>query len=225
MDQFDQLLEFLKAYGAPMVLLWSIFETDLIFLVIGALLHGGYVNPFTCFPAAILGALLHDVAVFWLAKNRAAWVRERKVYQKFSPAIEKVANKLGPLQLALCRPLYGTRYPTIIFWGLQNLSSPRFLASICTGMFPWATLLGGIGYALWKHISEFDDRLYEVKNWIFGGIIFANITYYVVRKFRRKTAPPAPSESSQDLQAPLQPIEQDQQKQPAQPSPVVHKAS
>ena len=92
-------------------------------------------------------------------------------------------------------------------------------------MFPWATLLGGIGYALWKHISEFDDRLYEVKNWIFGGIIVAIITYFVVRKFRRKTAPPAPSESSQDLQAPLQPIEQDQQKQPAQPSPVVHKAS
>ncbi len=225
MDHFDQLLEFLKAYGAPMVLLWSIFETDLIFLVIGALLHGGYLNPFTCFPAAILGALLHDVAVFWLAKNRAAWVRRRAVYQKFSPAIEKVANKLGPIQLALCRPLYGTRYPTIIFWGLQNLSYPRFLASICTGMFPWATLLGGIGYALWKHMREFDDRLYEVKNWIFGGVIVAIIMYFVARKFRRKTAPPAPSESSQDLQAPLPPIEQAQQKQTAQPSSAVHKAS
>ena len=225
MDQFDQLLEFLKAYGAPMVLLWSIFETDLIFLVIGALLHGGYLNPFTCFPAAILGALLHDVAVFWLAKNRAAWVRRRAVYQKFSPAIEKVANKLGPLQLALCRPLYGTRYPTIIFWGLQNLSYPRFFAAICTGMFPWATLLGVIGYALWKHISEFDDRLYQFKNWIFGGIIVAIIMYFVVKKFRGKTAPLVPSESGPDLHAPPPPIGQDQQKQPAQTSSVVHKAS
>jgi membrane protein DedA with SNARE-associated domain len=189
MDQFDKLLEFLKAYGAPMVLLWSIVETDLIFLVIGALLHQGYVNPYTCFPAAIFGALLHDIAVFWLAKNRASWVRERKVYKDLSPAIQNVADKLGPIQLALCRPLYGTRYPTIIFWGLQSLSYPRFLAAICTGLIPWATMLGVLGYATWRHISEFDDRLYEVKNWIFGGVLLALLTYLIVRWLRKRKTP------------------------------------
>lgn len=222
MDQFEQLLEFLKTYGAPMVLLWSFLETDLIFLVVGALLHAGYANPFSCFPAAILGALLHDLAVFWLAKNRATWVRERKVYKKFSPTIEKVANKLGPLQLAFCRPLYGTRYPTIIFWGLQNLSYPRFIASICTGLFPWATMLGVIGYALWKHISEFDDRLYEVKNWIFGAIIVAVVTYLVSRKFRKKTSPTEPLESDRPIETPQPPVEPNQ---PTQPNSVAQKTS
>ncbi|MEI6872453.1 MAG: VTT domain-containing protein [Verrucomicrobiota bacterium] len=188
MDLFDQLLEFLKNYGAPIVLLWSIFETDLIFLVLGALLHSGSINPYTCFAAAIFGSLLHDTAVFWLAKNRAPWVRERKVYIKFAQAIEKFANKLGPMQLAVCRPLYGTRYPTIIFWGLQHLSYPRFWAALCTGLFPWATLLSAIGYALWTHISEFDDRLKEAKNWILGGVVIVVVLYLVSKLLKKKAA-------------------------------------
>ena len=92
-------------------------------------------------------------------------------------------------------------------------------------MFPWVTLLGVIGYSLWNHLREFDDRLYQFKNWIFGGIIVAIIMYFVARRFRRNAVPPAPSESGHDLQAPLEPIQQEQQKQPAQPNSVVHKAS
>ncbi len=189
MDLFDQLLEFLKNYGAPIVLLWSIFETDLIFLVLGALLHSGSINPYTCFTAAILGTLLHDTAVFWLAKNRAPWVRERKVYIKFAQAIEKFAKKLGPMQLAVCRPFYGTRYPTIIFWGLQHLNYPRFWAAIGAGLIPWATLLSAIGYALWTHISEFDDRLKEAKNWILGGVVILVVLYLVSKLLKKKAAP------------------------------------
>ncbi|NBV85288.1 MAG: hypothetical protein EBS01_03260 [Verrucomicrobia bacterium] len=195
MDLFDQLLETLKNFGAPIVLLWSIFETDLIFLVLGALLHEGYINPYSCFTAAILGSLLHDTAVFWLAKNRAQWVRQRKVYIKFAQAIEKFAKKLGPMQLAVCRPLYGTRYPTIIFWGLQHLSYRSFFAAISTGLIPWATMLSVIGYVLWTHISEFDDRLREAKYWILGGVLVVVVLYVASKLFQKKgvsTAPAAP---------------------------------
>lgn len=191
MDQFAELLEFIKTYGAPVVLLWAVLETDLVFLVVGALSHSGYLNPYSCFPAAIAGALLHDTIVFWLARNRADWVRARKAYQNLAPSLEKFAKKTGPWQISLCRPLYGTRYPTIIYWGLQSLSYPRFYAAVNAGLLPWAAFLATIGYKLSHYIYDFDDWLAEAKNYIFGAVVFAIILYIIKRKLSRKTVPSA----------------------------------
>ncbi len=202
MDQFNALIEFLKTYGAPVVLVWAMIETDLVFLVVGALAHAGYINPYACIPAAVLGATLHDLTVFWLARNRAEWVRSRKAYQKLSATVGEVAQKMGPLQLTLCRPLYGTRYPTIIFWGLELLSYPRFLFHILLGLVPWVALLVGIGFSLWTRLEDFDDWLAVAKNWIFGAVLVAGALWYLRRRFNRKhgvgpTPPPAsPSETS-----------------------------
>jgi membrane protein DedA with SNARE-associated domain len=190
MDQFTALLEFLKTYGAPVVLLWATIETDLVFLVVGALAHSGYINPYSCFPAAIVGALLHDTIVFWLARNRSAWVRARKTYQKLAPTLERFAQKTGPWQMALCRPLYGTRYPTIVFWGLQRLSYPKFYAVINTGLLPWAAILATIGYKLFNHLDDFDDWLAEAKHWIFGAVVLA-IFLFLIKRWLGKKAPAA----------------------------------
>ncbi len=190
MDQFTKLLEFLKTYGAPVVLLWAIVETDLVFLVIGALAHAGYVNLLSCFPAAIIGAMLHDTAVFWLARHRAEWVRARGVYQEFSPSIERFASKTGAWQLSICRPLYGTRYPTIIFWGLQHISYPRFYTAISAGLLPWAAILASIGYALSNRIEDFDDWLLEAKHWILGAIFVAIVIYFIKKRLFKKSAAP-----------------------------------
>lgn len=196
MDQFSELLEFIKTYGAPVVMLWAVLETDLVFLVVGALSHSGYLNPYSCFPAAIAGALLHDTIVFWLARNRAGWVRARKAYQNLAPSLEKFAQKTGPWQMALCRPLYGTRYPTIIYWGLQSLSYPRFYAAINAGLLPWAALLATIGYKLFHYLEDFDDWLAEAKNYIFGAVIVAIILYIIKKKLsRKKEASAAPDKS------------------------------
>ncbi len=196
MDQFAELLEFIKTYGAPVVLLWAVLETDLVFLVVGALSHSGYLNPYSCFPAAIAGALLHDTIVFWLARNRADWVRARKAYQNLAPSLEKFAKKTGPWQISLCRPLYGTRYPTIIYWGLQSLSYPRFYAAVNAGLLPWAAFLATIGYKLSHYIYDFDDWLAEAKNYIFGAVVVAIILYILKRKLSRKTVPSAVPDKS-----------------------------
>jgi len=196
MDQFAALLEFLKTYGAPVVLLWATIETDLVFLVVGALAHSGYLNPYSCFPAAIAGALLHDTIVFYLARNRAEWVRSRKAYQKLAPTLERFAKKTGPWQMAMCRPLYGTRYPTIVYWGLQRLSYPRFYAAINAGLLPWAVILATIGYKLFHYIDDFDDWLAEAKHWIFGAVVIAVLVFLIKRRFTaRAAAAPEPSVS------------------------------
>lgn len=209
MDFFTQLLDFLKSYGAPVILLWSLVETDLVFLVVGALACTGAINPIVGFLTAALGALTHDSCVFWLAKNRAAWVRSKPSYQKFSASVEKLANKTGPWQLALCRPLYGTRYPAVIYWGLRDLSYPRFLGFTLAGLLPWTLLLAAIGFQLSGHIDQFDDWLKEAKNVIFGGVVtVASLLYLRYRMTRRApvsaaapSAPPLPPVSTNPPEA------------------------
>jgi membrane protein DedA with SNARE-associated domain len=199
MDFFTHLLDFLKIYGSPVILLWSLVETDLVFLVVGALASTGAIHPVVGFLTAALGALTHDSCVFWLAKNRAAWVRSKQTYQKFSASVEKLANKTGPWQLALCRPLYGTRYPAVIYWGLRDLSYPRFLGFTLAGLLPWTLLLAGIGFQLSGHIDQFDDWLKEAKNVIFGGVLTLAALLYLRHRLARK----APSSVAAPSAAPL----------------------
>jgi membrane protein DedA with SNARE-associated domain len=189
MDFFTQLLDFLKLHGAPVVLLWSLVETDLVFLVVGALASSGAINPLLGFLAAVLGALTHDSFVFWLAKNRAAWVRSRETYQKFSASVEKLANKTGPWQLALCRPLYGTRYPAVIYWGLRDLSYPRFLSFTIVGLLPWTLMLAAVGFQLSGHIDQFVGWLKVAKNLIFGGVLTIGALLYLRHRLKRQATP------------------------------------
>ena len=199
MDFFTQLLDFLKLHGAPVVLLWALVETDLVFLVVGALASSGAINPLLGFLAAVLGALTHDSFVFWLAKNRATWVRSRETYQKFSASVEKLANKTGPWQLALCRPLYGTRYPAVIYWGLRDLSYPRFLSFTFVGLLPWTLMLATVGFQLSGHIDQFDDWLKEAKNLIFGGVLTLGTLLYLRHRLKQKSTPTAEPPSSGPL--------------------------
>jgi membrane protein DedA with SNARE-associated domain len=196
MDFFSQLLGFLKIYGAPVLLLWAMVETDLVFLVVGAMASTGAVHPVLGFLAAVIGALTHDSVVFWLCKNRAAWVRSREAYRKFSDSVEKLANKTGPWQLALCRPLYGTRYPTVIYWGLRDLSYPKFVSYTLVGMIPWTLLLAAIGFQLSGHIDQFDDWLKEAKNVIFGGVLAVGLLLYMRHRLSRKTSSASEARSS-----------------------------
>jgi membrane protein DedA with SNARE-associated domain len=200
MDFFEQLLGFLKIYGTPVVLVWSMVETDLVFLVVGAMASMGSVNPVLGFLAAVIGAMTHDSVVFWLSKNRAAWVRSRKAYQKLSESVAKLANKTGPWQLALCRPLYGTRYPTVIYWGLRDISYPKFVSYTLAGMLPWTLILAAIGFKLSGHIDQFDDWLKEAKNLIFGGVIAVCVLLYlrhrIVRKAPSGNEPPASTDAA-----------------------------
>jgi membrane protein DedA with SNARE-associated domain len=186
MDFFSQLLGFLKIYGTPVILLWAMVETDLVFLVVGAMASTGAVHPVLGLLAGVIGALTHDSVVFWLCKNRASWVRSRQAYRKFSDSVEKLANKTGPWQLALCRPLYGTRYPTVIYWGLRDLSYPKFVSYTLVGMVPWTLLLAAIGFQLSGHIDQFDDWLKEAKNAIFSGVLALGILLYLRHRFSQK---------------------------------------
>ncbi len=182
----DLFLELLKTHGFWATLLWSLFETDLIFLLIGAFAHAGYLHLYSCFPAAILGAILHDTVVFWLAHHRAEWVRSKAVYQKVGPKVERIAAKVGAWELALCRPLYGTRYPSLLFWGLQKLSYGRFYLTNGTGLVMWALALTGLGYFFGDHLETLKQQVFRFQQWLLAAVVLLIIGFVIVRNLQKK---------------------------------------
>jgi membrane protein DedA with SNARE-associated domain len=186
MEQF--LTDLLRNYGMWAALLWALIETDLIFLVIGAFSAAGYLSLWSCLPAAMFSALMHDTVIFWLAKNRAEWVRSKPAYQKLGPKVETFAKKVGPWSLSICRVLYGTRYPTLIFWGLQRLTYARFWFTDGLGLVLWAALLAWLGHLLGDEmdaIKRVATRTQEVSRWVLMALAGGVALFYCVRSVRR----------------------------------------
>ena len=187
----DPFLDLLKTYGCWLTFLWSTIDTDFIFLIVGAFGHAGTMNLPSCVPAAILGALLHDTVVFWLVRNRADWLRSRPSYQRIGPKMESLSKKAGYWQLALCRPLYGTRYPTIMFWGLQKLSWLRFWLSDAVGLIPWALFLTVLGYLFDDRLEALKQNVVLAQRVLLGGVVLVLGTLYLISKWRRKVETPS----------------------------------
>jgi membrane protein DedA with SNARE-associated domain len=195
----DPFLDLLKTHGPWLTFLWSTLDTDFIFLILGAFGHAGSINLSTCLPAALLGALLHDTVVFWIVRNRADWVRSRPSYQRIGPKMEAIAKKAGYWQLALCRPLYGTRYPTITFWGLQKLSWSRFLLADALGLFPWAVLLTSLGYVFEHQLEALKQNVILVQRGLLGVVIVVALTLYVLSKRRKSADPKVAASKTEDV--------------------------
>ena len=195
----DQFLELLKTQGFWAVFLWSLVETDVIFLLIGAFAHSGHLSLWSCFPAAILGAILHDTVVFWLAHHRAEWVRSKEAYQKVGPKVERLAAKVGDWELALCRPLYGTRYPSLIFWGLQKLSYGRFYFTDGLGLLLWAALLTSLGYVFGDHLDTLKKQVVRSEQWLLGAVIVVVLALIARRRIQKRRALSKPVPSPQDV--------------------------
>lgn len=186
MEQF--LTDLLRNYGFWAALVWALIETDLIFLVVGAFSSAGYLSVWTCLPAAIFSALMHDTIIFWLARNRAEWVKSKPAYQKLGQKVERLARKVGPWSLSLCRALYGTRYPTLIFWGLQRLTYPRFWFTDGVGLVLWAILLTWLGHLLGDQmdaIKQVAVRTQEISRWVLGVLIGGCTLFYGFHRLRR----------------------------------------
>jgi hypothetical protein len=89
----------------------------------------------------------------------------------------------------------------VIYWGLRDLSFPRFLSFTLTGILPWTLLLAAIGFQLSGHIDQFDDWLKEAKNIIFGAVLTVVALLYLRHRLNRKNpasfeAPPPPTQSA-----------------------------
>ncbi len=177
---------FIHQYGVLAILLWALVENDMVFIMTGVTINLGVVHPGAALGAAILGSLLHDCFWFALGRHRSDWIRSSSVYQRVGPFIERLAARFGPWELFVCRFVYGTRNPSVIFWGVQRLATSKFLFINALGITLWCAILSALGYFLSDRAIAVIGHVKRIENWLLGALGVALIILAIERLFGKR---------------------------------------
>ncbi len=177
--------DFLIEYGVLAVFLCALVETDVSFILTGVVIRLGIVHPLPAFAAMIAGAFLHDSAWFTLGYRRAVWIRNTSAYRKVGPFIERLTVRFGAWQLFLCRFIYGTRNPSLVFWGVQRLAIAKFAAIELLALSVWGTVAAAIGYFLSDRAEAIIGKVKHLEKWVLGALVISLVVVVIVRYFAR----------------------------------------
>ena len=173
--------DFLLHYGLLAVFLCAVVETDVSFIFTGVAVHTGTIPPLPAFGIMVLGALVHDTLWFVGGRYRSTVIRESRVYKKVGPFVERLAKRFGAGELFLCRFIYGTRNPSLLFWGVQHLPWRKYLAIELLALSLWGTLLAGVGYYLSDSAEALVGGIKSAEKWLLFSLLGAGVAFFTIR--------------------------------------------
>lgn len=176
---------FLTQYGLIAVFLCALIENDITFILAGVVCDLGIIHPAGALLAGLLGTLVHDSAWFAAGHRGSDTIRQSHLYKRFGPLIERLAHRFGPWQLVFCRLFYGTRNPSLLFWGVQRLPVPKFLALETLAVSVWGSFLLAAGYFLSDRAMVLMGKVKTIEHWLLGGLAIAVLSYLIGRLFTR----------------------------------------
>ncbi len=187
--------EFLIQYGLLAVLCCALIENDVTFILTGVIIHLGIVSPYLAVLYGIAGALGHDLIWYSLGKSKSETIRETRTYRKVGPLVEKLAARFGPWELFFCRFVYGTRTPSLVFWGIHRLPLAKFLAIEAAALTLWGSFLAALGYFLSDRAAMVIGRVKSMEHWLLGAAIIVVLIVLGMRLFtryeiRKRLSPP-----------------------------------
>jgi membrane protein DedA with SNARE-associated domain len=176
---------FLSHYGLLALFLCALLENDVAFLLAGVMVHLGLMTPIDGFLAAISGALVHDSAWYALGSSRAAVIKSSRLYRRVGPLVERLADRFGAWELFFCRFIYGTRNPSLVFWGVQHLPRARFAIIEVASLTIWGSALLGLGRFLSERAAALTGAVKSTDHWVLGALGIAAAGFFAVRMFMR----------------------------------------
>lgn len=177
--------EFLIENGLLAIFLCAIVENDITFILTGVIVHLSTIHPVPALIAGLGGALLHDSIWFWLGHARSEVIKTHRVYRRVGPAVERLAARFGPWELFVCRFIYGTRTPSLVFWGVHRLSVTTFLLIEICALTLWGSLLVGLGYLLSNSAAVIIGRVKSMEDWMLGALLIAGSGFFLARLVTR----------------------------------------
>ena len=196
--------DFLIDYGLLAIFLCAVVENDITFILVGVLAHLGKADLVAAMLAGLGGALVHDSIWFWLGHTRAETIKSHSVYRRVGPAVERLAAQFGPWELFFCRFVYGTRTPSLVFWGVQQLPIRQFLLIEGLALSLWGSVLAGLGFFLSNIAAIVIGRVKSFEHWMLGAFLLAGAGFLAARlitrheiKKRLMTRPPRDHDSPQ----------------------------
>jgi membrane protein DedA with SNARE-associated domain len=173
--------DILRHYGLIAVFAGTFLEGDVTVLLAGVVAHLGMLPYLHVLVAAFVAGLLRDLTCYALGR-RSQRARDSRIYEQTRVAIERVAGRIGPLQIVFAPFIYGLRAASMIFWGVHGLPLGRFLVLDGLGCSLWATLFSGAGYLLSDRAASLVGEVKEVEKWMLGALVVAVGTVLVRRR-------------------------------------------
>lgn len=189
---------FLIHYGLLAVLFCALIENDATFILTGVIIHSGIVDPFLGVIYGVAGALGHDLLWFWLGHSRSEHIRRSSVYRRVGPLVERLAARFGAWELFFCRFVYGTRNPSLVYWGVHRLPMAKFLSIETLALTIWGSFLASLGYFLSDRAHYVIGKVKSFEHLLLGAVIIVVIGVVGMRMFARyeirKRLPPSREE-------------------------------
>lgn len=172
-------------YGLAAIFFCALLENDVTFVFTGVVIHLGLVDPTLALIYVLAGALLHDSFWFWLGHTKSESIRASRVYRRLGPAVERLAARFGPWELFLCRFIYGTRNPSLVFWGAHRLSVGKFLKIEIIALTIWGSFLTMLGFCLSNAAAALIGTIKSMERWMLGALGVIILGALVARIFTR----------------------------------------
>jgi membrane protein DedA with SNARE-associated domain len=88
--------------------------------------------------------------------------------------------------LLIARFFYGTRNPSLLFWGVHRLSIAKFLGIELLALTVWGSAMTALGYFLSDRAMQVIGHVKKIEHFLIGGVIVFLLTYFFGRLFTRR---------------------------------------
>ncbi len=173
-------------YGLAAVVLGAMLEGDMTLVLSGVVAHLGIFPLSKAVAAGAVGSLLGDCAWYWVGRLQGARFRTGRIYRRVGPRIESLVRRFGVWQLLLVRFVYGTKNPSMVFWGLQGLPFARFTAVDALGCAIGTFLFSGLGYVVSGSAEVLVGRVRRIELWLLGAVVAGVAIVYVVHRVTKR---------------------------------------
>jgi membrane protein DedA with SNARE-associated domain len=176
----------LDRFGLLALFVLAAVEGDMSVILGGVVAHLGFFSLFAAIAVGTLGACAGDCVWFFIARSRAATIREGRIYRRIGPTVEALAKRLGVWSIIAARFIYGTRTATMVFWGVQPLAFVKFAVCDLIGCALWASLFASLGYLLSGSAAKLIGEVKRIEAWLLVAVVAIAALLLVIRLLLRR---------------------------------------
>jgi membrane protein DedA with SNARE-associated domain len=173
--------ELLVRFGPPAVLLGAALEGDASVLIAGVMAHLGFLSLPQAIALGALGGWLSDCAWYALGRRGGATLRRSASFARIGAFIERLAARLGPWEIVPARFVYGTRIPSMLFWGVNRLPFARFATIAALACVAWSVVFASLGFVLSDRAAAILGEVKRIELWLAGAVVLAAVVVLVLR--------------------------------------------
>jgi membrane protein DedA with SNARE-associated domain len=162
------------------ILILAIFESYVALLIAGMAAYQGVLSFIPAMLAGYTGTFVGDLV--WYTAGRYIVTTDKLT--GITKSINQLAIRFGIWELLISRLLYGTRVPTMLFWGCKRLSIVEFVILNSIGCLSLSLMLSSLGYLLSNILLNMKVMEEGNRNWLLWLLISIVVTlfFYILGK-------------------------------------------